>query len=128
MGEVSWTIDAGLAAANCDGKTLWTGAVDRGATVSVRPAVHGSDDAIVLLNPEQRPEGVEPWHPFFNLLRLTPSGDVRWRAELVPSETAAKCFYGVEWRDDGSLRALAWSYDCTIDSETGRLFHAEFTK
>jgi len=128
MGEVSWKIDDGRAAAISGDREQWSGTVDPGAKVAKVLELSGSDDAIVLLDPAQRPDGVESWHPYFNLIRLSVDGDVRWRAELVPSETAAKCFYGVEWRDDGSLRALAWSYDCTIDAETGRLLHAEFTK
>ena len=39
-----------------------------------------------------RPDGVLPWHPFNNVLRVDPAGHIVWHAELVPGETAAKCW------------------------------------
>ena len=43
-----------------------------------------SEDQIILLDPEDRPEGVLPWHPFHNLLRVGPGANIVWRADLIP--------------------------------------------
>ena len=88
--------------------------------------VAGSDDTIVLLDPEQRPDGVLPWHPFHNLLRLSSTGGVVWRAELVPGESTAKCWLRVEF--DDVLTAWTYSYTCVLDPGTGRIVDSTFTK
>lgn len=85
-----------------------------------------SDDVVVLLDPERRPTGVLPWHPFRNVLRVTPAGDIVWRAELVPGETTAKCWHGIEFK--GALRARTYSYDCLLDPESGAIVESTFTK
>lgn len=85
-----------------------------------------TDDVIVLLDPERRPDGVLPWHPFPNILRVAASGEIKWRSELIPQETTAKCWMGVSF--DGSLRAWTYSYDAELDPETGRLLTSRFTK
>lgn len=69
-----------------------------GAVIMTILAVPGSEDAIVLLDPEWRPPVIEKWHPFPNIVRVGPSGQVRWRAELTPHETTAKSYYRVDWR------------------------------
>ncbi len=89
-------------------------------------SIPGTDDSVVLLDPERRPDGVLPWHPFPNVVRVTPEGKVVWRAELVPGETTAKCWLGIE--SDMSLRAWTYSYDCGLDPETGRIINTTFTK
>ena len=89
--------------------------------------VPGSDDVIVLLDPERRPEGVLPWHPFYNVLRVQRSGLVRWRAELVPGETTAKCWLGIELVGQ-RLRAWTYGHDCELDAGTGAIVRAPFTK
>lgn len=85
-----------------------------------------TDDTVVLLDPRQRPEGVLDWHPFHNVLRLSPEGEVRWRAELVPEEDAVKAWLGVDF--DGALRVWTYSYNCELDPETGRIVAKTFTK
>jgi hypothetical protein len=97
-----------------------------GGVVSKVLRVSGSDDVVVLLDPDRRPEGVLDWHPFHNVLRVTPTDEIRWRAELVPSETAAKCWLGIEWGT--SLRAWTYSYECVLDAETGKITRSTFTK
>jgi hypothetical protein len=52
--------------------------------------VPGSDDVIVLFDPEQRPAGIEAWHPFANIIRIGPAGERLWRCALLPQETAWK--------------------------------------
>ena len=56
-----------------------------GGVVLASTAVPGTDDLVVLLDPERRPDGVLPWHPFRNILRVTPADEIVWHAELVPS-------------------------------------------
>ena len=85
----------------------------------------GSDDAIVLLDPDQRPEGVLPWHPFFNLLRVAANGEVVWRAPMV--ERSVKSWVSVSYEDD-KLFASAWSWSCELDPATGRIIDKVFTK
>jgi hypothetical protein len=97
-----------------------------GGIVTAALPVPGTDDCFVLLDPEHRPEGVLPWHPFLNILRVTSSGEVKWRAELVPGETTWKCWLGVDWT--GPLRAWSGSYECELDPNTGRIVRSTFTK
>jgi hypothetical protein len=98
-----------------------------GGVVIAELGVAGSTDSIVLLDPERRPAGVLTWHPFPNVLRVTRSGDIVWRSALVPEETTAKCWLGVEWLD-GALRARTYSYECELDPHNGQVVRATFTK
>ena len=62
-----------------------------------------------------------------NLVRLTVSLQVVWRAEL-PSSSGEDAFVGVELSDRG-LEANTWScYRVRIDLETGRLVESVFVK
>lgn len=97
-----------------------------GGVVAASVRVPASDDEIVLLDPDQRPEGVEAWHPFHNILRLGSAGDVLWRAELLPSETTAKCWTGVSF--DDALRATTYSWVCELDPDSGRIVSSMFVK
>ncbi|HEX3567261.1 MAG TPA: hypothetical protein VHU17_17980 [Acidimicrobiales bacterium] len=89
--------------------------------------ISGSDDVIVLLDPEHRPEGVEAWHPFPNILRLTSAREVLWRCALLPQETAWKCYLSVGWEGD-RLIAEAPSYKVTLDPGSGAIIGSVFTK
>ncbi|MGN6696205.1 MAG: hypothetical protein ACTHN0_18645 [Aquihabitans sp.] len=102
------------------------GEVVGGGVVLTRLSVPGSSDSVVLLDPNRRPEGVLPWHPYRNLLRVTAAGDIRWRAELVPDETTAKCWTAMAWGT--GLTAVTYSYECELDADTGRIIRATFTK
>jgi hypothetical protein len=99
--------------------------VDGGTVVAEFP-VPESGDVIVLLDPDQRPAGVLPWHPFQNVLRLSSNGEIIWRAELVPGESTAKCWMRIEF--DHVLTAWTWSYVCELDPDTGRIVNSTFTK
>ncbi len=102
----------------------WAGIIDADAVVAKLLPVEGSQDAIVLLDPDVRPAGVLEWHPFFNLMRLSPEGKVVWRSEFMPGDTW-KVFLDVEWQEE-VLRASAASYNCTLDPETGRIIETTF--
>lgn len=97
-----------------------------GGVVTAVVALPNTEDVVVLLDPERRPDGVLRWHQFHNVLRITSSDAVCWRAELVPEETTVKCWYGI--RFDDALRAWTWSWDCELDPDTGRIVHSTFTK
>lgn len=97
-----------------------------GGVVAATVPLPGTDDVVVLLDPEQRPDEVMQWHPFRNVLRVDPSGQIVWHAGLMRSETAAKCWLGVEF--DGALRAWTYSYECVLDPVTGRIVDSTFTK
>jgi hypothetical protein len=99
--------------------------IDGGVVVASVP-LPDTDDVVVLLDPERRPDGVLPWHPFHNVLRVSPSGEIGWRAELVPGETTAKCWHAI--RFGGVLRASTYSFDCVLDPDTGRIVESTFTK
>jgi hypothetical protein len=100
-------------------------AVD-GCVVAAVVELPGTYDAAVLLDPDRRPAGVEAWHPYHNIVRVSPDGVLRWRAELLPQETTAKCWLGLQV--DGSLRATTYSWECELDPESGRIISSEFTK
>jgi hypothetical protein len=97
-------------------------------TVIRELAIVDSDDVIVLLDPEDRPEGIEPWHPFPNILRTTHTGEVVWRCALLPQETTWKCYLSVEWVGDGKLIAHAPSYRVTLDPASGAIIDSVFLK
>jgi len=99
---------------------------DEGVVMRELP-VPGSEDVIVLLDPKHRPEGVESWHPFANIMRIGRSGEVLWRCALLPQETAWKCYLGVEWQGD-ELIAQAPSYRVTLDPTSGTIIGSVFTK
>jgi hypothetical protein len=80
----------------------------------------------VLLDPDRRPDGLEVWHPFHNVLRVGPAGELLWRAELPRHETTAKCWLGLTL--DDSLRAVTYSYECELDPDSGRILSTTFTK
>ena len=96
-----------------------------GGVVLAELSVPDSDDSIVLLDPDQRPEGVLPRHPFFNLLRDAANGDVVWRAPMVETTTKSWVSAGYE---GGILFADAWSWRCRLDQETGRIVSKVLTK
>ena len=99
---------------------------DGGVVMTVLSLV-GSSDSIVLLDPERRPPGVLHWHPFANVLRVTASGEIVWRGDLLRQETTAKCWIGVAWVGP-RLRAWTYSYECELDPATGRIVRSHFTK
>jgi hypothetical protein len=100
--------------------------VDGGVVVTTM-TVPGSEDEIVLLDPESRPDGVLDWHPFRNVVRLSPQGEVRWRAEVLPQETTVKCWLGMRF-DDNRLTVWTYSYLCELDLESGLVTRSTFTK
>jgi hypothetical protein len=97
-----------------------------GCVVAAVVELPGTDDTVVLLDPDRRPDGVEAWHPYHNIVRVNPDGVLRWRAELLPQETTAKCWLGL--RFDGSLRATTYSWKCELDPESGPIVSSKFTK
>ena len=126
MNTVEWSIRDGKADARFTDESVWQGAVGAGVVVTIL-ALPDTNDAIVLLDPDQRPPGIERWHPFHNIVRVTPTGDVCWRSELLPHETTMKSYYRVAWRER-TLVALTSSYECELDADSGRLLNSRFIK
>ena len=87
--------------------------------------VTGTNDAIVLLNPDACRVG-----PFRNLLRLSADGSVDWRAELPDTRDNNDAYVAVRWAGARFLLANTWTcHAVNIDAESGRLFGtASFTK
>ena len=126
MADVRWRAVKGLAVAGRGDDLTWSGTVDDGVVKRVLE-IPGSDDAVVLLDPETRPQGILRWHPFPNVMRIGTDGDVCWHAELIPNETAWKCWIDVGW-DGDVLRAFTASYWSQLDPSTGRIIETTFVK
>ena len=87
-------------------------------------AVPDSRDAIALL---RRTEDA-PAH-FPNLVRVSPDGEIRWRAMPPALEPGAHDSWVAFRAKSGGLSANSWSgFYCKIDPETGAIVSAEFTK
>ena len=102
------------------GALLWSGRpLGHGASV-VLP-VPETNDAIVLLNPDEQVNG-----RFGNLLRLSADGSVSWQA--VPVFENNDVFVAVEWLGD-KLMANTWSgYRVVVEVDTGLPLETAFTK
>lgn len=114
--DEAWTAD--LVGPDWHGELL-------GARVVGVVALPDSDDCVAVLDLMDRPAGVEPWHPFANLVRASPGGDVLWSAE--PPVGGLKSWTAVALRD-GVIVATAWSLRCVVDPATGRITGTELTK
>jgi hypothetical protein len=123
---VRWRVERGEAVAEADHQEVWRGAPDGSLVLKVL-AIPGSDDGITLLDCDARPVDVEPWHPFPNILRLSPEGVVKWRCSLLAQETAWKCYLSVAW-DSERLVAAAPSYQVALDPLSGVILDSTFTK
>ena len=88
--------------------------------------VPGSDDRIVLLNPDLG----HPQQPFYNLFRTDSHGNTVWRAELPWPERTDRHDGYVEIRWDGpSIAANTWSgWYVLIDPESGKILSKEFVR
>jgi outer membrane protein assembly factor BamB len=101
------------------GEPSWVGKPD-GRLPQEIMAVPNSDDCIVLVDGATGPKHLA------NLLRITPKGDVTWRAELP--EPPGDAYTEMDWSSKG-LTAYSWSgYSATIDLETGKIQRMEFVK
>jgi hypothetical protein len=110
MAKTTWRVAEGRVESSIEDVVRWSGLVD-GGHVRTLLTIDGSDDAIVLLDPDLRPLGVETWHPFPNVVRIGSSGNVIWRAS--PVRQRFKYWYAIEW-NEGRLVAFAPSYDVEI--------------
>jgi hypothetical protein len=84
-----------------------------------------SDDCVAVLDPMDRPPGIESWHPFDNLVRLRPTGEVVWVAH---SPSDMKSWTTGLQMSDGRLIASAWSDRCEVDPATGLVLRRWFVK
>jgi hypothetical protein len=99
----------------------WTGR-PLGGAVSVVLAIRSTDDCIVLCHPD-----AQRGRAFANLLRVSSSGAITWRAELPPG-TGDDAFVNVRW-EDKELMANTWSgHRVRIDPDSGRILGSAFTK
>lgn len=114
--DEAWTADS-------SGKK-WHGKL-LGSRVLDVAALPGSDDCVAVLDWMDRPPGVEAWHPFANLVRASPTGEVVWAAD--PPNDDLKSWTSVSIHD-GTVVANAWSHRCLVDPDTGRIVGTEFTK
>ncbi len=97
---------------------VWRGKPEGYSVAKVIPI---EDECIVLLDPLSGP------NRFKNLIRCRSDGSTVWIAEL-PDATGPDTFTSVDLTDS-RLEASAWSgFKVSIDSKTGRIVAAEFTK
>ena len=120
-----WAEDGEAWVAAESGAILWHGTVV-GPSVLDAFGVPDSDDGIALLDWSRRPPGVLEWHPYPNLVRLGPSGDVLWVAD-PPEGDDLGCWTGAEFRE-GQLIGHTWSWACDLDSTTGVITETRWTK
>ena len=126
MHPVQWHVADGKVRATTADELMYEGTVVPGASPSaVVPALR-SADAFVLLDYSKRPQGVEKWHPYRNLMRVAPTGDVLWTAELIPGDMW-KCFVGVRI-SGGLLIAQGSASEAVIDPDTGAVLDIRHTK
>lgn len=114
--DEAWTADS-------TGQT-WHGKLLGSRVLSVA-ALPGTDDCVAVVDWTDRPPGVEAWHPFANLVRASPTGDVVWAAD--PPEDDLKSWTSVAIHE-GTVVANAWSHRCVVDRDTGRVLGTEYTK
>jgi hypothetical protein len=99
----------------------WTGK-PLGCSVSVVLPIIGTDDYIALCDPD-----AQRGRAFANLVRVSPSGAITWRAELPPG-TGDDAFVNVRW-ENNELMANTWSgHRVRIDPDSGRIMGSAFTK
>lgn len=114
--DEAWTADS--SGQKWHGKLL-------GSRVLDVAALPGSNDCVAVLDWMDRPPGFEAWHPFANLVRASPTGEVVWAAD--PPKDDLKSWTAVSIHD-GTVVARAWSHRCVLDPDTGRIVGTEFTK
>jgi hypothetical protein len=101
----------------------------RGRPEGKRPwrlAAMPDGDAIVVLDPDDRPRNVRGARSWPNLIRVRPTGAVVWRAD--PFESRADFWVDVAFRH-GSL--VAWTrscYACEVDPRTGQTLSRVLTR
>jgi hypothetical protein len=106
---------------NDSGVLQWSGK-PLGYDASVVLPIGGTNDAIVMLNPDACRAG-----SFQNLLRVSADGSVMWRAEL-PGRQGDDAYVAVRWAG-AQLLANTWStYLVRLDVDTGRILESTFTK
>lgn len=96
-----------------------------GARVLSVAALPDSEDCVAVVDWTDRPRRLEAWHPFANLVRASPTGEVMWAAD--PPRDDLKSWTAVAVHDD-TVVAYAWSHRCTLDPDTGRIVATELTK
>jgi hypothetical protein len=112
------TADGQLWIADEGGRITFHGALLGGRVRTVLP-IEGTRDAIALLDYMGGPK------VFANLLRVTPEGEVVWRA--APPDHSADAWVSLGATDP--VRARSWSgFLCVIDSSSGEILESVFTK
>jgi hypothetical protein len=123
--EHSFVANDGVVLAKSADRTVWSAKV-LGVSAIDAFSLPGTADGIVVLDWMDRPEGVEPWHPYGNVLRISAHGKVVWQAE-PPSAETSKSFTSAKW-ENGKLVAHTWNFVCELDPETGAILNSTFTK
>lgn len=123
MPEVAYRVIDGHVEVSRDGEVIWWGDVAGGVAYEAI-GLPGTDDGIVTLNWMHRPEGVEMWHAFENLMRIRPDGTVLWTAPLPGDE---KSYTGAKWLH-GELLGFLWGNTAELDPDTGAVKRWWFTK
>lgn len=108
------------------GAVVWDGFVDGVPALDVVD-LGDRRHAVVLLDWNTRPSGLESWHPYPNLLKVDDHGREVWRAGLPAAEDDHGSFTAVRY-EAGQLVAYLWAGYVTIDVASGALGNYVFTK
>lgn len=114
-------VDDRLVIKNSDGLDVWSGQPE-GQQVAWATSIPDTDDGLVLYEPY--PAGWQRMQGFQNLVRVSPSGKIVWRAELP--EKGAKYVSAKLLANE--LKAFAPSYDVDLNVETGKILKQVWTK
>lgn len=105
------------------GNVVWMGRPPPGGSVDSVAPLEGSEDAIVILNREERREPIVR-----NLLRVRADGSVAWHAQLPSGSSPPDAYVDFDLQGE-RLFASTWSgYRTEIDLDTGEVKAAVFTK
>lgn len=103
------------------GLTVWKGQPE-GKDVAWATSVPDSEDGLALY--EAYPAGWQHMGEFRNLVRVSPTAEIMWHAELPEAGTK----YVNAELVSGGLRAFASSYEVTLDLKTGKIVKQTWTK
>ena len=84
MAEHSFAVKDGAVEVRLAGATVWAGKVLGVSAIDAFP-LPGTQDGVIVLDPMDRPDGVEAWHPYENVVRVSTRWERRVAGNSAPS-------------------------------------------